>query len=398
MTYQSEAFKKGRLETFSKIRLLLKYDPERLGVSGQRDIFPFGLTRPQIFAIQRLYSHTAEMVQDLYGRALTQLEAGDTIYQLTGQDTIRSYKPITDGDFNAGALSAVEDFQMLLFTFNGDFLVSQALDQVNIASSPLYPLDRSLIKMGVHLTQAVYRDIVTIRLHEDIAMKLSEPIELEYENRHVFEPAKPPIKVLFSAIARIEHPLSRCARRQDKIKRTWPQMSATGSFAMAQMATPTPVNAQAVPPRQPQPLNNNAEFIKGYSAGLSSIYMGLQDIHYDSIHKNRDYAAQIGMAAGWENAIHSVASNIFPALRNDVRAALQANARGIGEDASAGIKAAVEFVQNTILDTRLPPQDAQDMAQQQVLASLKKFWIKTAMALSADAAASLPSPVITPSP
>lgn len=174
------AFEKGRAKAFQAIRDMIRLDIDKMAVSAVNDQLGFGqspephLVSPVKAGIESLHNHCTAV--------LDALEAGETVYSLTGADTIRTYRNITGGDELAGAMSAVEDMKVMLFSMDLDEIgkpfskpaqVKSQHDESQVAAS--YRGAKKAADPFMSHGLAIAYETILLRIEEKIARKIPAP-------------------------------------------------------------------------------------------------------------------------------------------------------------------------------------------------------------------------------
>ena len=388
-------FESGRRDGFLQIRVLFDIDIGEVASTAVVDFTGPGAKQDVLSPLIQICRRLTKMHMRTVNDALAALESGHSVYAITGQKSIPTYRAIVDGDYNAGMLSAAEDMVVLLATidtaqvFTPPTLAPNATDGVN----PLMDVDFSKICAYNH---ALLTDSLFMRIHERIIAKTPKPSAIIYDDGAGEDaPRKRTLTEMFMTVLRNQrHYLDRFGMRRDKMTPCWPPLQV----GPAALIPPTPVQNKTstqAPAPIPTPLmtmddatldqpNHGMGYAAGFSFGLKLLYNILQTKHFNALASARGYADNVGNDTPLGKIIATVATQEFSILRDTLRERMNnPTAQGPGTSNSDGMTGALHWTLREIntLKTgaaRARHADLTDDAWAYVVETIHPFWMKAA--------------------
>lgn len=386
-------FESGRRDGFLQIRVLFDIDIGEVASTAVVDFTGPGAKQDVLSPLIQICRRLTKMHMRALTDALTALESGHSVYAITGQTSIPTYRAIVDGDYNAGILSAAEDMVVLLATidttkvFTPPTLAPNATDGVN----PLMDVDFSKICAYNH---ALLTDSLFMRIHERIIAKTKKPIDIAYDDGYGEEAArKRSLSEIFMTILRNQrHYLDRFGMRRDKMTPCWPPLHvapAAPDHHKTQAPAPTakPVATTTITRMDDATLdrpNDTMAYATGFSFGLKLLYNALQTTHFNALASSRGYADNVGRDSVWGGIIADVATQEFSILRDTIRERMHdTTAQGPGTSNTDGLMGALHWglreIDRIKTDaTRARHSDLTDDAWTYVVETIHPFWTRTA--------------------
>ncbi|WP_435641046.1 hypothetical protein [Micavibrio aeruginosavorus] len=386
-------FESGRRDGFLQIRVLFDIDIGEVASTAVVDFTGPGAKQDVLSPLIQICRRLTKMHMRAVNEALAALESGSSVYALTGQKSIPTYRAIVDGDYNAGMLSAAEDMVVLLATidtkqvFTPPTLAPNATDGVN----PLMDVDFSKICAYNH---ALLTDTLFMRIHERIIAKTKKPVDIAYDDGMNGDggndaPRKRSLSEIFMTLLRNQrHYLDRFGMRRDKMTPCWPPLQG----GPAVLAPPTPAQKTIEAPAPitamddatlDQP-NHSMAYAAGFGFGLKLLYNALQNAHFNALASPRGYADNIGHDSPWGKIIATTATQEFSILRDAIRDRMNDTAaQGPGTSNIDGMKGALHWAQREIDMLKSPTTrdrhiELTDEAWAYVIETIHPFWTKTA--------------------
>lgn len=383
------AFRQGRESVFHKIMKDLDATSAHLMKTSRifvQDCLPYELSdlnSPNLTDKQKadfafLCSASeiiVEAMADQMKLAVEGLWRGHSVYSLLGKDSVPTYAAITNGDSNAGILSAVEDITVMLMSLNYQHLIDQVFHDVIESKDfdvELAPTLRQILRLSAN----TFYDHILMGMNTDIINKLHQPNDIEYEDGRLQKKKTGALVGFFKWVASAAHHSGRDARRASKIGPIWPPLNISFTKGVApetisaapQFDTP-PFEIPDAPSR-----HNHLDFKTGYSQVMLGFYHTLQSRHFDAMAR-KNYAARSGLPVIHEKQVQSTAQVVFDGLRENVKKRIAAlpNERGSFRE---GIYDALGHIQREVSLIDLPPR-GKDSSAERILGKLKESWITT---------------------
>lgn len=243
-----------------------------------------------------------------FAQALDSLEAGKTVYELTGKNNIQTYTRITGGDAEAGAMSVADDFMVMLMSFDASPL-SKQLYQSLITSEDFHPDLYGAIELMTKYSSAVMQDELFSFTQKRIIDKIPPSTHIEYENGNGPLPNATSYNFLKSIASNLVHFSYRHAWRAASIPQAW-------SSTLTCNATSVRPNPYVEITGTDEP-NGNPDFIFGFRDLLKESFLKLQDFHFTS-RSAGTYAQNIELSPHWEKDVRKIADKLCIDLRDDI--------------------------------------------------------------------------------
>ena len=377
---EHSAFAQGRQEAAKLIRTKLSDLQEKTAHHAKvsvEDLIPFGQGSPLGGALKKAVEHLLLEQCTHLNKALEALESGESVYSLTGHESIPTYKRITGGDFFAGVLSMTDDFAVMVMSMDTSYLSNEAAQEFKknfnvkeTKSSSELKEETSLaeiIQNSMSFATAIRSDFVLSYLEEKIKNSIGARGELEFEDGSIEQ--KTFSRRLSRIWAQIEHHGSRNARRSAKIPSSWPPLKQ-GPDADIDF-NDAPIYEEEVSQEFTFEKNTDKEFYKGFMQGLKDSYAAIQDVHFDMIHSQK-YASTIGLSASWEKTVCDCAQNMLPDIRTIIRDQIEKDAYGEGNSFELGHNSAIYWIQNELATSEY--LNGEDRHQVYVFEHLSSYW------------------------
>ncbi len=375
MTDMIRDFHAGRRDGIAQIQALIPTDVEKYANIIVGDQTTFISQKDKLDPLVHLARAVTKAHFDCFRAAVGQLAEGQSVYDLTGASTLPTYRRITDGDYNAGVMSAVEDMTALLGTMDGAALFKPFETTRDALDELAHDNDISIKTMCIYNHELLV-DTMFMRMYERITRNMKVPKQVVYEETADM-PKRRSLMAGFGAALKAQMaPLDRFSNRRQKMPDLWPplksQMAITPVFA-----TQTQI-AEASAHILTQTQENPASYAEGFLRGVSVLYYELQQIHFDALARGEGYVDHIGHDTGWGRKVAQVALDQFAALRDTMRDALQERrVFGTGQTYEEGVRGAGAFIAQTVqqLGQKLA-LDSADLGPVNAFETVRHFWLQ----------------------
>lgn len=369
-------YESGRAKAFQAIRDLIRMDLDKMAFTAVNDQMGMG-QQPDPREIARVKAGL-ESLNNYCVAVLDSLEAGETVYSLTGAEEIRTYKNITGGDELAGVHSAAEDMKIMLMSMDLDEVGkpfsapkgqkkeddSQFAATYRGAKVP----DDPYLSYGL----AIVYETMLGRIEEKIVTKTPAPKVIGLDGAAPQPGKSSLLGTAFRKLAEQEHSSGRLMRRSSKVPNLWPplkngmQMPGLGLGPGATQALPEP----------DQTPNSEPEFAEGYVDALRLLFKDMQEAHFKAASGAQDYAQKVGLGPSWDKIVTGTAKDLFNELRMEVQERIQDNdTRGLGDSYADGFEAARDWVKYKISTLEVKQNWDRNPNMEQAAAKLRSYWM-----------------------
>lgn len=382
-TEELSKFEQGRADAFKHIRDEIDFDVEKHAEQLAKDFLMMAKPDEEKRAISMgtdtsslitaVLEPASENLRQYFLQALTALEHGHTVYELTGTSEIYSYHHLTDGNYNAGVHSAANDMQMLAMTVDTEQMVKACLENITIPSAIREQVPQETIEHMFHFGVAVQVDTVLSKVERNIRGKFKRPKEAGIDGGPIGPMPKRTGAEIYGAITDSSNAF---AILKGKTPSTWPPFHGEmkGQFNSAASVYE---QASAKPVIEKLPDNDNEDFAKGFKDALRHVYVEFQEYHFGV--KTNGRGGYMGVLGGYglgSNYIGRVVDDAFGELRGKLMDQLSDTAKGEGESYEDGQKAAALWIDRELQILRLSGSMAEDPNMVKILNTVKTVWEK----------------------
>ncbi len=395
-------FAAGRKDGLAKVDGILRFDTQRNAHIAVQDFFGFGMNKEQTEALSEMaVIPFLDYFRELAMSAAKGLRQGHSVYDLTGQEEIRTYKAITSGDYDAGFKSAALDSEYLLFSMDTEKVIADFIEKVSLPDAlrdVLVKKDQerdiradingntkkrtpnTVIRDFLNSIIAVRMDMVLSKIEGDLVQKAKTPKFVGYVGAEA-----EPVKYVFlrAAYDQLREPMNKIARTHGKVKSVWPPFKVNVSTYEPEQAERIHVTIEEMNAQEDVlPENKNEKFAAGFEQTLEEFYIGSQKLHFQTLQKPQGgYSKLLGVSEYWNKIAKNVAVSSFSDLRQLVYERMQAPAKGEGDSYDDGRNAAIDWISSRIDVLDLKGALSREDTAKRILDKFKNYWKETSRTL-----------------
>lgn len=374
-------FEQGRKNAFESIRAQIDYDVLKHAEQIAKDFMIQARPEGDLRAIDMdtdisvlvpmVLAPASENFRQYIVQGLDALEKGTSLYELTGETEIYSYHNITDGDYNAGVMSAVMDAQYLLMTMGYEPMIKACMERLFMPKAITEKIPLKTIELMVGSGIAVRTDIMLSKIDTNVRKTHKRPKEVHLD--HGTEAVPMPKKVWAEHFGDLTDPSNKFSHLKGRTPVSWPPFHGEmKQLFNAAASTYSPDHIQ--PTIAALEDNEGEEFTKGFQAALREIYIEFQSIHFDQKHNKPGYEGRLGLFGLGGGYVNRIVDDAFGTLRTSISEQLHETAKGEGESFADGQKAAAIWTMRELQVLRLPGSMGEDPNNVKILNSIKRVW------------------------